>query len=342
MNKSNLNINKLNDAWIIHREEVTTEVDGLCNGCFIIDAYSGFCLGGEFFIEQPTQARIIHLFEAAVDKAYGVKPKKILIGSQEPYVDELISIFKKIDVELYPIVQKELVVYLQEFVQGFQEFSGNAHYKPYLDEINSISDEQMAQVMLPESYSLCPCASGEKYKFCCQKALGDIVCACNAAEDGNLKDALLHLQEAEAKVGRTAEIVCRYAICWSFFDKEKYSQYIQEAIAINPNHPRTNYLLGIEAKEKEQYELAIKYYNKAIAHYPKSDKFHLSEAYNNLGTVYYHLQNYQKAKESWEQGFILLPFDETTRNNLFNCIYNNELLPFHIRQQSPFMRRFIE
>lgn len=47
-----------------------------------------------------------------------------------------------------------------------------------------------------------------------------------AAEEGNLKETLHFMKEAEQEVGRTAEIVCRYAICWSFFDEQKYREYL--------------------------------------------------------------------------------------------------------------------
>lgn len=330
MNKS-ISIKKPNDAWIIH-----------CNGYFIIDAYSGFCFGGEFFSEEPEETKIINLFKSALNQAGAVKPQKVLIANNEPHLGILKSALEQLNIVTYPLLKKELLPYIRDFIKGFrQSFSGNT-LKGHQDRDDSGKDQKMADAMVPDTYSLCPCASGKKFKFCCQPAFKDIVFAMCSAEDGNLNESLGHLHQAEKKIGRTAEIVCRYAICWSFFNEEKYTQYLNEALTINPEHPRVNYLLGIGAKNDKQYELAIKYYNKAIDNYPKSDKFHLNETYNNLGTVYYQLKNYQKAKEAWEQGLIFLPSDDMTRNNLFECIYDNPLVPSEIRQISPFMKRYIE
>ncbi len=40
------------------------------------------------------------------------------------------------------------------------------------------------------------------------------------AEEYNLEEALRYMKEAESKVGRTAEVLCRYAICRSYFDQK--------------------------------------------------------------------------------------------------------------------------
>ncbi|MBU0507170.1 tetratricopeptide repeat protein [bacterium] len=155
-----------------------------------------------------------------------------------------------------------------------------------------------------------------------------------------MNSALKHMQAAESKVGRTAEIVCRLAICWSFFDKSKSQQLIKEALKLNPNHPRLNYIIGLDAKQAGDFELAIKHYLKAIKYYPVSDIFHLNETYNNLGSTYYEMGNYLEAKQAWEQALVFLPKDRMTRDNLREFIYENPEVPKRIREISPFIQKY--
>lgn len=107
--------------------------------------------------------------------------------------------------------------------------------------------------------------------------------------------------------------------------------------SVNENHPRLNYLLGIDAKENCQLDLAVCFYQKAIDNYPESDKYHLNEVYNNLGTALFEQSKYSEAKDAWEKGFILLPLDKMVLTNLFRFIYANPSVPEEIRKISPFV-----
>jgi tetratricopeptide (TPR) repeat protein len=150
------------------------------------------------------------------------------------------------------------------------------------------------------------------------------------------------MKEAELKLGITAEVQCRYAICWSYFDREKTNKYLTEALLLNPNHPRSNYILGIEASEKNNFEEAVLYYQKAIDNYPAEDIVHLNETYNNQGTAFYNLKNYNKSKEAWEKALLLLPTDRTVKKNLIECIYSNPDVPKKIREISPFVKNYLK
>ena len=162
-----------------------------------------------------------------------------------------------------------------------------------------------------------------------------------AVEDGDLELALQHMMHAENLVGRTAEVVCRYAICWSYFDMSKFHTLVREALELNAKHPRTNYILGIEAVSGNQFEKAIGFYQTALENYPKGDRFHLNETYNNLGRVYFGLGNYAEAKNVWEKGLVLLPTDQMTKRNLSEFIYNNPSVPKALREISPFIEKFL-
>jgi tetratricopeptide (TPR) repeat protein len=162
------------------------------------------------------------------------------------------------------------------------------------------------------------------------------------AQEGNLDKALFHMKQAEEKVGLTAEILCRYAICWSFYDRKKFKEYLKKALAKNPNHPRSNYIMGIESVAKKSYSKAIEFYQKAISNYPTEDRFHLNETYNNMGTAYFESDNFFMAKECWEKALINLPTDRMKKENLINFIYQNPNVPKQVREVSPFFKKYLQ
>lgn len=178
---------------------------------------------------------------------------------------------------------------------------------------------------IPDSYDFCPCASGKKYKFCCKRIFREVMGAMTAAEEGKLSEALEWITKAKYIIGETAEVICREAIVYSFFNIKKSEEILDKCLAINPNHPRSHYLRGIMLNDQGDIQGAIVEYEMAIANYPKSDHFHLNEAYNNLGTAFHALNDLTKAKIAWEQALVHLPSDKMTKRNLEEFIYNKPI-----------------
>ena len=333
--KSELNINNPNDAWILHREESSTIQDGSCNIYVLIDGYSACYFGHEISVDLPTSLKILNLFKKARKQA-NQWPKQVLISKSDPLTEELEAICKDLKIPFKMFPKNDLRSFVEPISDALEEITGRAFRK----ELPEIVQGEL-EAFIPETYGPCPCASGKKFKFCCQKVFKEITFAMCAAQEGDLNEAIKFMDQAESKVGKTVEILCRYAICWSFFDKEKSQQYLAEAIATNPNHPRTNYILGIEAKAKQKYDKAIEYYKNAIDNYPKEDKFHLSETYNNLGTTYLECRKFAEAKAAWEKALVLFPSDQMVRNNLIEFIYENHDVPPDLRKISPFIERYL-
>lgn len=331
-----LNFTQPNDAWILHREEIETIQDGNCNVYVLIDTYSGFCFGQEVCVDLPGSAKIISLLKSANTKA-GTWPKQILILKKDPFAETFQATCKGLQIQLNELTAKDLQPFVRSFKDAFRQLKkGRSQSAPF-----SKFEEEELEAFVPESYSPCPCASGKKFKFCCQKAFKDIVFAMSAAEVGNLNEALHFMKQAEEKVGRTAEIVCRYAICWSFFDRDKFLSLLNQALQISPNHPRANYVMGIEAVADEEYGKAVIFYQTAIDNYPPEDRYHLNEAYSNLGTAYCGLKKFKEAKEVWEKALVLLPSDQMVRRNLFEFIYENPSVPKELRKISPFIEKYL-
>jgi tetratricopeptide (TPR) repeat protein len=231
--------------------------------------------------------------------------------------------------------------YLEDIVRPIQESYDGFMANGAAAAPRSPQEEQQARSMVPDSYDLCPCASGKKFKFCCKRVFGEIIGAMCALEEGRPTEAIQWLDKARGRVGETAEILCRYAIVYSRDSEAKFHQYIQRALEQNPKHPRAHYLLGLDHSEHERFEDAAAAYERAIECYPATDKFHLNETWNNLGTVYYGSDRIREAKGAWEKALTYAPHDELTRRNLQKFIYDNDALSDELRKPSAFVARLL-
>lgn len=333
-------ITKLNDAWILHREEIETVQDGICDVYVVLDAISGYCLEMGTSKSLLSSAEVLDLIKNSCIKS-NATPRSILILKTDPLVEVVSAVCAGMNIPFSAETKKDLRPFTDDFKKSFQNLKKGTQDSTSNYESDDVSREEV-EAFIPDAYSPCPCASGKKYKFCCQRAFKDIVFSLSEAQEGRLEKALSYMGQAESKIGVTAEILCRYGICWSFFDKSKSDAYLLKALEKNPNHPRTNYILGINNVESKNYKNAVAFYLKAIENYPAEDKFHLNETYNNLGTAYYELGDYKMAKESWEKALILLPSDRMVASNLFHFIYNNPEAPPDVRIISPFIEKFLK
>ncbi len=336
MSKLNLKISKPNDAWIFHREEVYTTGDGYCNIFVLLDAHSTFCFGQVASVELPTQVEILAVLNEGYSKAL-FWPRTIIASKKDPNLETLSAACRELKIALTLLPPQDLKKYVEPFSSGFREAITGVESRHALSE-----EEEELEAFIPDSYSPCTCASGKKFRFCCQPIFRELAFAMCAAEDGKLDEAMRYMKEAEAKVGATPEVLCRYAICWSFFDKEKCAEYSRRALEANPNHPRTNFICGVDARIAKRYDEALGYYNKAIENYPAECRYQLNEVYNNIGTVYYDLNDLKSAKAAWEKGLVLLPSDRMVKENLLEFVYENPDLPAELREISPFIRKFLE
>ncbi len=231
--KISFRVNNKNEAWILYREEIETVKDGVGNIYVLIDAYTGYCFGQEICTDHPNAAKIIEILNVAhlFAKTW---PQKIYILKKDPFADVFEVICKGLKISCELTTAKELQPYVKSFKDSFQQFKKVDHVKiPNNNEdvfdseflsMQSEDDKEQLEVFIPDSYQPCSCASGKKFKFCCQKAFKDITFAMCAAQDGKREDALKFIKSAEDKVGRTAEVVCRLAICWSYYDMDKFAQ----------------------------------------------------------------------------------------------------------------------
>ena len=329
---------RVNEAWIACRLSSLDMVAGAPVDLYVlVDAASEYIFGHLLVLDEvPSPDETQALFE----KAYAAKgewPDKLIA----PKLDPALQVFQEqadaggFPMEVVPVPQ------LEEFIRPLQTSFAAFRSQGAVPPPQSAAEEQEVRAMVPDSYDPCPCASGKKFKFCCKPVFAHIVEAMCAAEEGRPGEAVQWLDKARSKVGETAELLCRYAIVYSYNSDAKFHEYLERALEKNPNHPRSHYLLGLDHSEHERLEAAVVAYQRAIACYPATDKYHLNETWNNLANMYYRLERHREAKGAWEKALTYAPYDEVTRRNLQTCIYDNDELPDDLRRPSPFMARLL-
>jgi len=320
------------EAWLVFRVDCLVQ-DQPVDIYLLMDVASTYLFGCVLAPgELPEINQVIKLMQAA-HETKNAWPKKFFCPEQDPAEDLFRRIAQKegISFEVAPLSSFERIL-------GPVKKSFSKHFYSPLASAGAFdydtppSDEQrMSQSFIPDSYDLCPCASGLKYKFCCKPTFREITHAMAAAEKGQIKEALEWMEKAKRKVGETPEILCRYAVVYSFIDTVKADEFLEKCLMAAPCHPRANYVRGICLKEKGDMEGAIKAYKTAIENYPSTDRYHLNEAWNNLGTAYYDLKRYVEAKGAWEKALAYLPEDPVAAGNLNNFIHENPDIPRELR-----------
>ena len=326
--------------WLISRLDSQVK-DTPIDLYFLLQLPSGYAYG-HFLVEGelPAKREVKGLLRMAAKKD-GRWPDVVTITKGDPAVELFRKELEKKDVTL----EEQPAAYLEPHCRELMEAFGEQFYSPSTlpqlmqkDDV-SADDRESVKHFIPDSYDPCPCNSGKKYKFCCKKILQEITGALTACENGRYDEALGWMEKAKLMIGETGEILCRFAIVYSFFDKEQTKVYLNRCLNEFPNHPRAHYIMGINFKKKGQYKEAIDSYKTAIENYPPTDKYHLNEVWCNLGSAYYEIKNFEKAKEAWEKAVLLLPSDPVARRNLIELIYENQSLSKALRSVSPFVKK---
>ena len=312
-----------NDAWLIFRVDAILKEQPI-DIYILMDLPSEYIMAHELVLSELSQKLADKLLKEGKTKK-GITPQRLLLTTGDPAESCLRKSAEKLSMNLELVPSQ----YIDELVAPVKQSFGEHFFSPssvgYTNHNDGTddSDREDAKQMIPDSYDPCSCASGKKYKFCCKKIFCEIVEAMVSAEEGRISEALEWIAKAKTVVGEAAEVLCREAIVYSYFDPEKSEEILLKCLATNPNHPRAYYIRGLTLKQQGDFQGAIKAYETAIKNYPPSDQYHLNEAYNNLGTVFHSLGDYPKAKSAWEQALLYLPSDKMARQNLTEFIYGN-------------------
>jgi superkiller protein 3 len=123
-----------------------------------------------------------------------------------------------------------------------------------------------------------------------------------------------NLNKAKALADKVSEgekwyILSTEALAYGLPDKQK--EYCQKLVGAFPNDERAHNLLGDYFFGQQQWEFAIKEYNRAVEINPN-----FSPAYNQLGYCYRSLGDYTKAEEAFRKYVGLVPDDPNPYDSL--------------------------
>lgn len=144
-----------------------------------------------FLGDLPSDKEVKAAFKKA-RKTAGGWPREVLLQKEDPCEEVFQKILneKNLKVTIVPTTQ---LVFLRKPVQdSFDVFqSGGKSNRPPNPDLESLDH---AKAGIPESYDLCPCNSGKKYKFCCKIIFREINEAMCAVEEGRFAEALKWLE----------------------------------------------------------------------------------------------------------------------------------------------------
>jgi len=307
-----------NPAWFIFRIDAHIGQQ-VVDIYFVMDLPSEMLLGHEIVEDTISNYQVNQLISLAQGKMK--LPKRIIVAQGDPAQEHLHNLCQQLRAVLEPIPApylEQLTTFVKQDIAEHFFSPGSIPHQvtdEEMEEYEDISKEDFLK-SIPDSYDPCPCNSGKKYKFCCKKIFREITEAMVAAEEGDIDEALHWIEGARKIVGTTAEVACREAIVYSYFDPKKYMDLLNACLNKFPTHPRVHYIRGIELKQQHNLPEAIKAYQTAISLYPSSDQYHLNEAYNNLGTVLYESGDMIGAKSAWEKALFFIPSDKLAKYNL--------------------------
>lgn len=309
-----------NPAWFVFR--VDAQIQRQMMDIYLVMDLPSEMILGHTIVEDTISAQQLEQLMRQTQK-YQL-PNRILLAHGDPVQEHLTQLCKQLGVALEMVPAPYLDQLTSEVKQDIARQFFSPSSIPYtvpeneLEECEDISKEDFLR-SIPDSYDPCPCNSGAKYKFCCKKIFREVAEAMVALEDEGLSAALKWIEAARKIVGNTAEVLCREAIVYNYYDPNKAKNLIEECITKFPNYPRAYYIRGIDLKGQNKLPEAIKAYQTAIELYPKSDSYHLNEAYNNLGTALYESGDMDGAKSAWERALFIFPSDKRVKYNLSLC-----------------------
>ena len=100
------------------------------------------------------------------------------------------------------------------------------------------------------------------------------------------------------------------------FQNEQWDEslnYFQDALLDDPENPQLHFNIGSVLYKKQQYEEALKSFEKAII---TQDVKLQQNAYYNQGNTFYQLNQYQEAIQAYKKTLDLNPSDQEAKHNL--------------------------
>lgn len=96
----------------------------------------------------------------------------------------------------------------------------------------------------------------------------------------------------------------------------KAEEWLDKALSIKPDYPRALYFMGEVYHEKEEFEKAIKMYERAIENFSKDKNEDIADAYQNIGCSLWEVRRREEALEAWKTSLKYNPKQKYAKRNL--------------------------
>ncbi len=96
----------------------------------------------------------------------------------------------------------------------------------------------------------------------------------------------------------------------------KAEEWLNKALSLKPDYPRALYYMGEVYHEKEEFEKAIKMFEKAIRNFSQDRKEDIADAYQNLGCSFWEVRRREEALEAWRTSLKYNPKQKYAKKNL--------------------------
>jgi tetratricopeptide (TPR) repeat protein len=187
--------------------------------------------------------------------------------------------------------------------------------------------------MSNDPYSLCPCGSGKKFKWCCQPIYPGIQHALEQHAAGQHDTALRLMEKVTQEHAGNPEAWGQYARLLAANGKnDQAEEALEKAFALNPNYPFGLLLRAGIRQHEGEVAGALMLARRAADAYDPQAREPLSEVYSILFDGEMRRNRPVAGRAALEQLLRLQPGNEELRTSLDNIFGNDSRLPLAARR----------
>lgn len=182
--------------------------------------------------------------------------------------------------------------------------------------------------MAPNPYDTCPCGSGKKFKFCCEKYFDKIDRAMNLSQAGQHEAALRAMEALTQELPDYAPIWGYYAqLLYSEGQVEKADEAIEKGFALDKNFAMGYFLRGLFRQAEGEVIGALLLFRKAAEAYDPGATGQLAQTYDLISQLELQLSHPIACRAALERVTHYFPDVREARENLENLFGSESRLP---------------
>jgi tetratricopeptide (TPR) repeat protein len=192
--------------------------------------------------------------------------------------------------------------------------------------------------MALDPYTLCPCGSGKKFKWCCQDIHGEIEKAYEQDQNGQHEVALRTMDEVAAAHPTNPEVWGRKAeMLYRNGRPDDAEAALQKAFDLNPKYPFGYLLQGTFRQAEGELPGAVLLFRKAAELFDPNARDQLGNIYALIAQCEVRLNRPVAARAALRIASHLLPANEEIRQTLDGFFGEKSQLPLAARREYHFL-----